>query len=117
MTEIPFVFEHNLIYIPVTLFHEGRSRIFPRCIVDTGSAGTAFEASLAEDVGLLPASESKIRFITSVGGNEPVYTRTVEQLRLGDELLEGKIVGNDLLQLFKVEICYKEKCLILKRYR
>jgi hypothetical protein len=131
MPEIHFTFDHGLLFIPATLNHNEKSLTFKRCILDTGSAGTTFEASLAEKIEFTPAPESKIRFLTSIGGQESVYTRTVNAIGIAGVELENKhvefgdletrfhidgIIGNDLLQEFKVEICYKEQVVSLRKY-
>ena len=131
MTNISFVFEHGLIFIPITLTHEGNSLTFKKCIVDTGSSGTTFEVSLAEKIGLNPSPESTIRFLTAIGGKESVYTRMIDKIYIGDKILNNKhvefgdlettfhidgIIGNDILRNFNVEICYKNQIMSLNEY-
>lgn len=114
----------------MTLMHQGRTLHLNRCIVDTGSAGTIVEADQVGTIGLTPAPESKIRFIAAVGGKESVYTRRVDrvvvageavadfEIEIGDVRspygMDG-IIGNDLLERFRLEICYHTKQLRLQR--
>lgn len=128
MGKVPFTFEKHLIYIPAVITHEGRSLRFDRCIVDTGSAGTTFEAEKAEQIGLVPGPESKIRSIAAVGGRESVYTRTVDLVEIaGEQVADFEIeigdlqtafgidgiIGNSLLRSFRLEICYRTSELVL----
>ena len=112
----------------LTIVHDGITLKIPRCILDTGSAGTTFEAGQAEKLGLIPSSESKIRFIRAVGGRESVYSRHVDRIKVGDSVMKkfeietgdlhsmfgiDGIIGNDFLKNFRVEICYRTKTLSL----
>ena len=85
--EIPFQLERGLIYIHVSIPHAGKALDMSRCIFDTGSAGTTFDADKMAGIGLTLSPDSKIRRLTTAGGYQRVFTRDIEELHLGKKVL------------------------------
>jgi Aspartyl protease len=82
----------GLPYVQVSLFHQGRSLDLHSVILDTGSAGSVFDADEIARLGLYPAPSDPIRRVYGVGGSEFVFSKKVEALTLGALRVEDFII-------------------------
>jgi hypothetical protein len=57
-------------------------------LLDTGSAGTIFNANLVGTIGVFPEGNDVVDTIRGVGGVEYVYTKYFESIHFGDVSLE-----------------------------
>lgn len=78
-----FLLRDNLPFITVAVTHEGKAIEIPNVLVDTGSGGTIFAADVMSAVGISPQAEDVLHTIYGVGGSEVVFTRRVDELRVG----------------------------------
>ena len=115
-----FVWRDGLIYVPVTVTYNKSVEL--EAIVDTGSAGTVFDIDLF-DIELL-TRDPEIVNIVGVGGKQEVLQQTVEQVRIGEILIEQfpaqfgdldnafdikGIIGGDFLNYLDAVIDYEKK--------
>ncbi|WP_241078431.1 retropepsin-like aspartic protease [Natranaerofaba carboxydovora] len=61
-------------------------------LVDTGAASTLLSADVAMNLGLGPNPEDKIYTISGVGGNEFVYEKKIEEIKLCNLILTEFLV-------------------------
>lgn len=130
MREIPFRLKYGLLYLPVTLFHNGKELVMENCIFDTGSGGTVFDIDEVSKIGIHAAPHSSLKRLKTVGGHQTVFVASVNQLQLGHESMsEVKIevgnlhsqfgvqgiVGTDVMQCFDWEMRFSDKRLVSKR--
>lgn len=126
-----FKFRGGLIWIPVSLVYEGKQIRIDECILDTGSATTAF------DINFVEFNYQKISFIRRLrglgGGKQEVVCQQIDSLTIGNTKLnnidiefgdveEGfgiqGFVGNDVLSRFRFTIDFQKQDvdMILKYY-
>lgn len=73
----------NLPFVGITVIHQRGKIKIPNILVDTGSGGTIVSADVLSKIGIVPQPDDKLHTIFGVGGSEVVFTRTVDELRVG----------------------------------
>lgn len=84
----------NLPFVSITVIHQGKKIKIPNVLVDTGSGGTILSADALSNIGIVPEPEDTLHTIFGVGGSEVVFTRKIDELR----------VGTFLAKRFEIEI-------------
>ncbi len=74
---------NGLPFVTVILEHQNRALNLDRVLIDTGSAGTLISADVAIQLGLGPSSTDKLIWIRGVGGAEFVYSKPIDQIKVG----------------------------------
>lgn len=64
----------------------------PDVLIDTGSASTVVAADSVVALGIVPESTDVLRTLRGVGGREVVFTRILDQIRVGECGLEQFLV-------------------------
>lgn len=121
-----FSLYRGLPYIKVELWHNNRSCLFSRVLLDTGSATSIFSSDLLGEINVRPNDGDKLRRIQGVGGYEYVVEKTIDAIvcdnakilnypvQLG-ELDYGQgiqaIIGTDILNHMNAIIDYKNQTL------
>jgi hypothetical protein len=125
-----FEFHQGLIWISVEIHYEGTLIPIDRCIVDTGSATTAF------DIDLVLFNYQKPAFIRQLcglgGGTQEVICQTIDSLSLDETVLHqidiefGDIssnlgingfIGNDVLSRFSLTIDFSRQEIEIHRQK
>ncbi len=78
--------ERGLIYVSVTLIHQGKTLSLGRMIVDTGSAGTIFAVESIEPLDFEPPGESTLHEVFGIGGSELVYRMPLDAVTLDETM-------------------------------
>lgn len=86
--------QHGLPFVKLEVHFRGEKLILDKVLLDTGSAGTIFNANVVDEIGVIPEENDVVDTIRGVGGVEYVYVKTFDRI-----LLEN-ICKND----FQVEI-------------
>ena len=73
----------NLPFVGITVVHQRRKIKIPNILVDTGSGGTILSADVLSKIGIVPQPEDTLHTIFGVGGSEVVFTRTIDELKVG----------------------------------
>ncbi len=73
----------NLPFVGITVVHQRGKIKIPNILVDTGSGGTILSADELSKIGIAPQPEDTLHTIFGVGGSEVVFTRTVDELKVG----------------------------------
>lgn len=79
---------YGLPFIEVTICYRGEDLRLRNVLLDTGSAGTIFNADVVGNIGVKiePGDLNRIR---GVGGVEVVYSKLFDFVRIGEVTLEG----------------------------
>jgi predicted aspartyl protease len=88
----------NLPFITLTITYKGESIDIPNILIDTGSGTTILAADIVSAINVTPSPEDILYTIQGVGGNEVVFSRTVDFLKVGEQTLadfEIEIGGMD----------------------
>lgn len=80
-------YRDDLLFVTAVVQNSGRSIQLENVILDTGSAGTVFDADKMAEIGLTPRQQDILYRIRGVGGEEYVYTRRIERLAIGERIL------------------------------
>jgi predicted aspartyl protease len=78
----------NLPFTTIKITNQGRQIEVSDVLVDTGSAGTVFDADIVARVGIIPEAQDVLHAIRGVGGTEVVFTRQVDSLQVGPQSIE-----------------------------
>ncbi|MFW5437626.1 retropepsin-like aspartic protease [Paenibacillus apiarius] len=79
---------HGLPFVTVTIQFRGQKLTLRKVLLDTGSAGTIFNADVVGTIGVIPESEDIVDTIRGVGGVEYVYTKNFDAIYLDRVCLE-----------------------------
>ena len=75
--------KNGLPYISATLIHRRQRMTLKNILLDTGSAGTIFSTDKVATIGLTYEPEDFVHRIRGVGGSEFVFTKRVDELKVG----------------------------------
>jgi hypothetical protein len=76
--------QDGLPYVTASLSYRGQQITLERVLLDTGSMGTILSADEMDTIDLLPEPDDIIRQIRGVGGTEFVFSKSVDNLRVGE---------------------------------
>ncbi|MFB5763954.1 retropepsin-like aspartic protease [Paenibacillus medicaginis] len=80
---------NGLPFVELVIAHKGMERTISNVLIDTGSAATLLSAEIAAEVGLEPELMDMIRTMRGIGGEEYVYEKKVDHVRMGESSLPG----------------------------
>jgi predicted aspartyl protease len=81
--------KNGLPYISATLIHRRQRMTLKNILLDTGSAGTIFSTDKVATIGLTYEPEDFVHRIRGVGGSEFVFTKRVDELKVGGLKVSG----------------------------
>jgi predicted aspartyl protease len=84
--------KHDLPFVNLFLRHRGASLMVSDVLIDTGSASIVVAADSVAAIGIAPESTDVLRTLRGVGGREVVFTRTLDQIGVGECGLEQFLV-------------------------
>lgn len=76
----------GLPFVDSIVTFRGMSIRLENVLIDTGSAGTLFNVNKLEAIGVKPEANDVTQTIQGVGGLEFVYTKTIDQITISDEI-------------------------------
>src|SRR2546423_7712007 len=77
--------DRGLAFVEVRIEHDGASLVLEDVLLDTGSAGCVFAARELVDIGIEPRGDETVYQVAGIGGGvEPVFSRRVERLTVGN---------------------------------
>ncbi|SDI48116.1 retropepsin-like aspartic protease [Natribacillus halophilus] len=86
--------QYGLPFVGLEVTFRGKKLRLDNVLLDTGSAGTTFNANVVENIGVVPEKNDIVDTIRGVGGVEYVYVKNFDLIQLEE------ISQND----FEVEI-------------
>lgn len=111
--------DEGLLLTDIEVTYKGKSLLFKRVLVDTGSGSTILKTDLAETIGIIAEENDMIYRISGVGGSEFVFSKTLDFIKIGEKVVDDftveigamdygfeldGIIGLDLLQQMKAII-------------
>lgn len=114
---------YGLPFLKLEIQYQGKRLILNKVLIDTGSAGTIFNANVVDEIGVVPEENDTVDTIRGVGGVEYVYVKNFERITLGEIVQENfqieignmdygleidGIIGFDFIQSSKLVIDTKE---------
>lgn len=81
--------KHDLPFLDVTVAYQENQVGIPNVLVDTGSATSIFNADIVREIGLLPEPNDPLITILGIGGNEVVFSKRTDFLRVGEKKIEN----------------------------
>ncbi len=82
MTQLSIAY--GLPFVTAILRANGNEISLPNVLIDTGSAASVFRTDDLLKIGVQPALEASIRFMSGIGGREAVIEGVVDALSLDD---------------------------------
>jgi hypothetical protein len=83
------VLKYGLPFVAVTICYRDKVLLLERVLLDTGSAGTIFNADVVGEIDVQVEPGDFLNKIRGVGGVEVVYSKLFDFVRVGEALLEG----------------------------
>jgi predicted aspartyl protease len=80
---------YGLPFVAVTICYRDHELILKHVLLDTGSAGTVFNADLVDEIGVRVEPGDFLNTIRGVGGVEVVYSKRFDFVRIGEISLQG----------------------------
>jgi hypothetical protein len=74
---------HDLPIVSVDIIYKGQALHLERVLLDTGSAGTIFDADIVSKIGVRPEGSDQTAILHGVGGTEIVFTKWFDSISLG----------------------------------
>lgn len=81
--------KNGLPYTSAILAHHSQRVTLKNVLLDTGSAGSIFSTDKVAGIGLTYEPDDFVHRIRGVGGSEFVFTKRVDELKVGDLRVEG----------------------------
>lgn len=79
---------YGLPFVAVTICYRGKEILLNRVLLDTGSAGTVFNADVVDEIGVMVEPGDILNKIRGVGGVEVVYSKRFDFVRFGEVSLK-----------------------------
>lgn len=80
---------NGLLFINVAIGYQGAVIEIPNVLIDTGSGTSIFSVDALSKINVFPAPEDILYTIRGVGGSEVVFTRVVDYVQVGEQMLTG----------------------------
>ncbi len=90
MIDIDIVY--GLPFVAVTICYLDKELLMKHVLLDTGSAGTIFNADIVDEIGVRVEPGDLLNTIRGVGGVEVVYSKRFDFVRIGEISLQGFVV-------------------------
>jgi hypothetical protein len=84
--------QHGLPFVQISVQFRGKQLLLQKVLLDTGSAGTIFNADLVGTIGVIPEENDVVDTIRGVGGIEYVYTKRFDAIHFGNVCLNNFLV-------------------------
>ncbi len=84
-----FRLEKGLPFVVAMLTFRGQRLTLGNVLLDTGSSGTVFSTDRVLEIGLKFERNDMLHRVRGVGGTEYVFTKQIEQLTVGELVMES----------------------------
>jgi hypothetical protein len=75
---------HDLPIVDIEVNFQGKSTILSNILVDTGSAGTIFDADAVIKIGVQPEGTDRTAILHGIDGSEIVFSKIFDFVKLGE---------------------------------
>ena len=76
--------QYGLPFVELEITFRGKKLLLENVLLDTGSAGTIFNANVVEKIGVVPEENDIVDTIRGVGGVEYVYVKSFDNIQFGE---------------------------------
>lgn len=76
--------QYDLPFVSLVVEFRGKKIRLDKVLLDTGSAGTIFNANVVGEIGVVPEENDIVDTIRGVGGVEYVYVKNFDIIHFGD---------------------------------
>lgn len=76
--------QYGLPFVELEITFRGEKILLENVLLDTGSAGTIFNANVVEKIGVVPEENDIVDTIRGVGGVEYVYVKSFDIIQFGE---------------------------------
>jgi predicted aspartyl protease len=80
---------YGLPFVAVPICYRDQELLLKHVLLDTGSAGTVFNADIVDEIGVRVEPGDLLNTIRGVGGVEVVYSKRFDFVRIGEISLQG----------------------------
>jgi predicted aspartyl protease len=84
---------YGLPFVKLEIQYQGKRLTLNKVLIDTGSAGTIFNANVVDEIGVVPEENDTVDTIRGVGGVEYVYVKNFERITLGEKNKSFLLIG------------------------
>jgi hypothetical protein len=78
--------KYGLPFVQLEVNFRGKKKLLDKVLLDTGSAGTIFNANIVEEIGVVPEENDIVDTNRGDGGVEYVYVKKIDMIHFGDLL-------------------------------
>lgn len=79
-----FNIQYGLPFVALEVTFREKKLKLDKVLLDTGSAGTIFNANVVESIGVMPEKNDTVDTIRGVGGVEYVYVKNFDLIQFGE---------------------------------
>src|SRR5690625_4071131 len=79
-----FNIQYGLPFVELGVTFRGKKLKLDKVLLDTGSAGTIFNANVVENIDVMPEKNDTVDTIRGVGGVEYVYVKKFDLIQFGE---------------------------------
>ncbi|MFZ3591355.1 retropepsin-like aspartic protease [Bacillus sp. DJP31] len=76
--------QYGIPFVQLEVHFRGKKLILDKVLLDTGSAGTIFNANVVDEIGVVPEENDLVDTIRGVGGVEYVYVKRFNSILFRD---------------------------------
>ena len=80
----PITLGNGFAFVSVILHANKRQIRIENVLLDTGSAGSVFRAHDLAEIGVVLEGSDQLRFLTGIGGQEPVIEKSIDRIEVGN---------------------------------
>ncbi len=81
------IIQYNLPFISIQVGYCSLSIDISNILVDTGSATTILNADILSNIGVKPEANDTTAQIVGIGGEESVYHKVIDFIKVGDKVI------------------------------
>jgi hypothetical protein len=78
---------NDLPIVSIDIVYKGQTLHLESVLLDTGSAGTIFDADVVSEIGVRPEGSDQTAILHGIGGTEIVFTKWFDSVSLGSSLV------------------------------
>lgn len=90
-------FIHGLLQTSMTINYKGHSLTIDNLVIDTGAAHSLLSTDIVSEIGIKFENGDKLIRSFGIGGDEYTFQKRVDQIRLGDLIMEDILIDFGIL--------------------
>lgn len=78
---------NGLAFVAVVLHANNQNLLIEKVLLDTGAAASVFRTDDLATIDVVPERKDRLRFMSGIGGREPVIEKQIEKIEVGNLVL------------------------------